>query len=228
MIDWWVWLSGAVPDLEDLERFGWSEIDLRFMVGRIAEQILEAGCGIVHGGHPTYAPIIEQAARGFPDTHPRVRIVVTGYHFDAPSGEAFVQRHSYAEVELTPKQRTRDESLTAMRLRLVELCDAIVCIGGRLHTTGDRRPGLEEEIELAIRYRRPTYLLGSFGGFTQHYYQTELRADTARLRNGLDDDDNRLLAETSDPSLALKILMKGLARARAARGSGGSARDERD
>jgi hypothetical protein len=221
MLDWWVWLSGAVPDLDDLQRHGWSEIDIRFMVARIVERCFTDGYGIVHGNHPTYTPIVEQVARGFPGAEPRVRIVTSRFHFETPDDEArFTQRHAYADIELTERRTTRLESMTVMRMRLAERCDAVVCIGGRLHSDGSKRPGVEEEIEIALRDHRCTYLLGRFGGFTAKYYEQEIRGHEDKLQNGLDREENRVLAEDASPIRVLKILMKGLRQARdASRGA---------
>ena len=62
-------------------------------------------------------------------------------------------------------------SLTAMREQMNTAVDARVLIGGQIGSFGagglGRYPGLAEEALLAIRSKKPVYLVGAFGGCTE-------------------------------------------------------------
>lgn len=58
-------------------------------------------------------------------------------------------------------------SLTKMRCRMIEDCDARICAGGRDKGYKGKMPGVLEEILIASEKKLPIYLLGGFGGITQ-------------------------------------------------------------
>lgn len=55
-------------------------------------------------------------------------------------------------------------ALTHLRLRLTEISDARICIGGRLTNFQGRYPGIVEEALFSMRARKPLYLVGLLGG----------------------------------------------------------------
>ncbi len=57
-------------------------------------------------------------------------------------------------------------SLTAMRERMAQDLDARILLGGRIEGYSGRYPGLAEEALLAIRAKKPLYLVGGYGGCT--------------------------------------------------------------
>lgn len=57
-------------------------------------------------------------------------------------------------------------SLSNMRYQMINACDVRICAGGRLHGFKGILPGLLEEVVLAIKLRKPIFLLGGFGGIT--------------------------------------------------------------
>ncbi len=58
----------------------------------------------------------------------------------------------------------RARCLTAMRKRMNQEIDSRVILGGRTTGYTGTYPGLAEEADLAIRSRKPLYLIGGFGG----------------------------------------------------------------
>jgi hypothetical protein len=58
----------------------------------------------------------------------------------------------------------RARGLTHHRHRLDQLCDARICIGGRLAGAAGRYPGVVEEALLALRARKPLYIISLLGG----------------------------------------------------------------
>jgi hypothetical protein len=57
-------------------------------------------------------------------------------------------------------------ALTHLRLRLTEMSDARLCLGGRLKDFQGRFPGIVEEAWLSVRAKKPLYLVGLLGGAT--------------------------------------------------------------
>ncbi len=208
-------MSGAVPELDELRRRGASELDLRLMVARIAEQVIDRGGGLVHGNHPTYTPIVESVAASFPGAERRVRIFATGWFYqDSEEEVAFRARHEpYAEVAIEAARNSLEASLTLMREAFTAACDALICIGGRGRTNERKIPGVGEEVKLMRDVqRRPVFLLGGFGGYTHELYREEFEKDPRRLGNALSDEENRRLADDGNLARVLALLTKGLER----------------
>ena len=55
-------------------------------------------------------------------------------------------------------------SLTTMRKKLIDYCDAIVLLGGKVEGFAGHIPGVAEEAQLALAAEKPVYLCGGFGG----------------------------------------------------------------
>ena len=50
---------------------------------------------------------------------------------------------------------------------MIEKCDARICVGGRCADYSGRMPGVLEEILIAIKKKKPIFLLGGFGGISE-------------------------------------------------------------
>jgi len=59
------------------------------------------------------------------------------------------------------------DSLTRMRTEMNKFTDARIILGGRTKGYAGAMPGLLEESLIALRKKKPTYLIGSYGGVTQ-------------------------------------------------------------
>lgn len=70
------------------------------------------------------------------------------------------------DIAKTPNysKAVRVIALTHLRLRLTEISNARICIGGRLSNFQGRYPGIVEEALLSVRARKPLYLVGLLGG----------------------------------------------------------------
>lgn len=55
-------------------------------------------------------------------------------------------------------------ALTLMRKKSIAKSDARICAGGRCYGAKGTMPGVLEEILLAVKYNKPLYLMGGFGG----------------------------------------------------------------
>lgn len=69
------------------------------------------------------------------------------------------------EPSLDPEERRRLD-FRWMRRQLVLLCDARICLGGKLAQRNHRTHGVVEEVAFALRQARPVYLCGMLKGST--------------------------------------------------------------
>lgn len=111
---------------------------------------LERGGIVVLGGHPTFTPLVTEAARitlGRAGQE-RVRIYQSRYFVTATMIEAL---STTATVIDTPRLESRAASLRLMRREMVSAYPnaIVVAIGGRTEEGGQHVPGIDEEIELA-------------------------------------------------------------------------------
>ncbi|WP_170973099.1 TIR domain-containing protein [Citrobacter sp. wls827] len=60
------------------------------------------------------------------------------------------------------------KSLSSMRKRMIQECDARICAGGRLTGYKGCMPGVLEEVLLTIEHKKPLFLLGGFGGIASY------------------------------------------------------------
>src|SRR5262252_1284518 len=210
----WIGLSGAIPEIEELRKAGWSELGTRLVVSRLASRILHAGSGIVYGSHPTFVPLVEAAVATVPqsDTAKMIRMFVARHYVSTADDEnQFMQAHGlYAEIVYTGTlHQERNPALTEMRQHMINACDALICVGGKLHRDG-APPGVDEEAELALQHGKPVYLVGAGGGRALQIFQERFRDNSDALNNGLTHEENRLLAETTDPWQATTLILQGL------------------
>jgi hypothetical protein len=160
---------------------------------------LSLGGTIVCGGHPTFTPLLVEAARGVLGTGVRDRLVIyQSAWFVAPA--AAQELAAAATVRLTDRAESRDASLTVMRTLMATegRPDAVLAIGGRTSEGGTHVPGIDEEIGLARRHGLGVYLLGAPGGRAAAL-ASMFAADSepwSRLGNALDPDANRFLQQT--------------------------------
>src|SRR6185295_13720083 len=84
-----------------------------------------------------------------------------------------------------------------LRKWLVSRCDAQVAVGGKWWKSVGGRSGVPLEIELAIERGLPCFLLGGLAGAAQTYVQEQPQI-FARLKNGLDEAENREFSTKAD------------------------------
>jgi SLOG cluster2 len=135
---------------------------------------------------------------------------------------------------LEPRQPADDEwarGLTTMRNVVTGVSDARVVLGGRVEGFKGRMPGVAEEALAALSARQPLFLLGGFGGCARDIAcDLGLAADTPRsraswagrsvfagfnagsLNNGLDAEENAILATTVHVDQAVTLILRGLLR----------------
>ena len=137
---------------------------------------------------------------------------------------------------LAPRPATDDEwaaGLTAMRNVMTRESNARIVLGGRVQDFKGRMPGIAEESLAALRAGQPLFLLGGFGGCARDIAEdlglaptgpiprppwpgrNDFAGFTARnLNNGLDAEENAILATTVHVDQAVTLILRGLLRQR--------------
>ena len=127
-----------------------------------------------------------------------------------------------------------DNGLTAIRNTMAHESLACIVVGGSTVLGHETMPLAAQDAMVSLRNQRPLYVLGGFGGCAQdiatflgltnalattHY--TWAHADAfsdyrgpTHLHNGLDESENRTLAETDDAEAATRLVLLGLERVR--------------
>ncbi len=172
---------------------------------------LALGGAIVCGGHPTFVPLLSEAARSVLGADARERLIVyQSQWFTAPAQHEELSPH--AQVVLTAGEASRAASLTLMREQMVGAghAAAVLALGGRTVEGGTHTPGIDEEIALARAHGLPVYLLGAPGGQAA-VLAAQAAGETpawGMLGNRLGAAGNELLASTEDYEHAARLIWR--------------------
>lgn len=206
-------LSGAVPerDLWSSPSDGYSILE---SVAVLANLVLGGGGEIVHGCHPTFTPILKQAALSqLPSNSNRLHLVSSEY-FPTYSSQLALGAYPIPHITRTPRMMSwstgmpsRGGSLSSMRVRLVNGGNVFVALGGKYHKDDGIVPGVREELELAKGRGMPCFLIGAFGGVT-----AELASGNSEraMGNLMTDEENALLSHATDPTTVIGVLLTHL------------------
>jgi hypothetical protein len=168
-----VGIAGAIP-----ERQWWGEVaDLDRLiltfVAQLSALVLRYGGRLVHGSQPLLTPIVaEQACLQSRERSESLTLVASQLFGAIPEVAQTAAETARASMIVTAKQGegdardadTRNKSLTAMRLALMQEIDVLVAIGGKLHVESGFNPGVLEELAMARWHGLPTFIVGAFGG----------------------------------------------------------------
>jgi hypothetical protein len=184
-------------------------------VQAVAATWLRLGGAIVSGGHPTFVPLLVEAARLLGGASARERLIVFQWEwYAAPAQLEALAAH--ATVIPTSREPSRDESLTLMRRRMVNEGEAaaVIAIGGRTEEGGAHRPGIEEEIRLARVQGLPVYLFGAAGGQAALIASREAAASVpwGDLGNAFEAAQNEWLRQTEEYEEATRAIWETVAR----------------
>lgn len=170
---------------------------------------LRLGGSIVMGGHPTFTPLVTEAARLTVPGREQQSITIYQSRYFAADG-AVAELSSRARVVATDANDGRTASLTAMRERMAAepSIRAVVAIGGRTHEGGTHVPGIDEEIEFALARGLPVFLLGAPGGRAAELAEAIVTGHQtwSQMNNPLSDPDNEEMATTDDFEVAAETI----------------------
>lgn len=175
----------------------------------------------MHGGHPTFTPIILRQARQHAENRARkpVTLVMSDLWARHLPREDIQSFSDVAEFVVTRKigdggpqdPRTRNQSLAAMRRVLIDAQNIMVAVGGKMHSGDGNIPGVGEEMTLAQRKGIPRFLIGGLGGFARKM-ANELTPES--LDNALSREANVSLFSTDDVAASVNILFEHLAQSK--------------
>jgi hypothetical protein len=195
-------LLGAFPSEEEAVQ------EVVQAVHAVSTTWLRLGGSIVFGGHPTFTPLLAEAARLVVPGREAERVTVyQSRWFASPS--ALQELEGMLTVVATEAAKKRNDSLTIMRSAMCGLAaNAVIAIGGRTAEGGTHEPGIDQELALARAAGSPAYLLGATGGRT-----AELAAEARlapepweTLANGLSVDQNEELFQSDDYEGAARLI----------------------
>jgi hypothetical protein len=134
--------------------------------------------------------------------------------------------------QLLPHAASGDEwaqGLTAMRDVVTRRSDARIVLGGKVEGFMGRMPGIAEEALISLRASQPLFVLGGFGGCTGDIAMDLGLSSSSPVRdwpgrgnftgfsaealnNGLDAEENAILANTVHVDQAVTLILRGLLR----------------
>jgi uncharacterized protein len=204
-----VWLSGSLPEVKtstEKER-----ADILEFVSRFSAKVFQLGGHIIHGSHPSFTPTLLEQASAYQKSGGKkdsLILAVSRFWSKQPQSVPLDDWRRQCLVYETPEasgQNARDDSLKILRSWMVARCDAIVVIGGKWWQEIAGRAGVPLEVGLAMDRGIACFLLGGPGGVARDYVAKHPQL-LGKLKNGLDDATNHLLAtENHVGNLADKV-----------------------
>jgi hypothetical protein len=89
-----------------------------------------------------------------------------------PPADLGIDQNVFVEPDDMPGRYIWSRSLTAMRIEMNGRTDARVLLGGQVTGFKGKYPGLLEEALLALRSKKPLYVIGGFGGCARSIVET--------------------------------------------------------
>lgn len=218
-----IWLSGSLPEDEDTTKEQRNAI--LAVVRDLARRVFESGGHIVHGSHPSLTPVLLEEAKSYHEKGGRkdaLTLVVSRFWSKDTSKVPLDVWRESALVYVTPEatgDNARDESLTILRKWMSSRSDAIVVIGGKWWRAVSGRAGIPIELNLAMEMGLPCFLLGGFGGIAESFVEKYSEV-LSQLKNGLNPNENRLLATLENVGNATELVCDQLERLPLVRGKG--------
>lgn len=222
-----IWLSGAVPKSELSKEQHDSIVEF---ARQLARKVFLLGGYIVHGSHPSLTPVLLEEAERFHAGNPaadRRLILIVSRFFSRQVELPLDQWRVRAVVLETPEAPTqqepnRDASLEIMRRWMASRADAVVAVGGESWSDVPGRAGVSKELNLAFERGLPCFLLAGLGGRAASFVEENPRV-VLRLRNGLNDEENRRIASDGDANELTSTVVAQLARLPLVKGKGAEA-----
>lgn len=177
---------------EDLDRYGLKPDDINTVTVDLCRRFVGLGAQVVLGHQWRPNGVMEAVAR-----------FAQAYHGESTEGHiihnymAWPDRAALSETdrtqlrplvdirELTDHQDDRAEALRAMREQVADLCDARICLAGKMYQKPEFVHGVIEEVALTLRLGRPVYMSKMMGGSTAvmiDVIRGRLDPDQARIR----------------------------------------------
>ena len=129
-----------------------------------------------------------------------------------------IENGGWREIFSATPQEQHARMLTELRVLLTELLDpgCRICIGGKISGYDGNESGVVEEARLALKLKKPLYLLGGFGGATRQLgeYKGHGCMSYWKANNGLSKQQKQELFETTDIERSLRLISNGVEKIR--------------
>ncbi len=159
------WISGAVPEYEN-----WSnplvDRDILEFVSVFSSLTYKLGGNIVHGSHPSLTPALKRSASRFSKNSNQLQLFISDMFIENNS-ERPTGRFKETIVNAIKNEEgkyLRNESLTFLREKMSKEANFAIFIGGKFHNGTGFKPGVAEEIEIAIINNIPSFILAGVQG----------------------------------------------------------------
>lgn len=154
-------ISGAFPDGEEIYKQTLTDALVIF-----AKSILKSGYTLTFGSHPTFQELFFEISKLiYPENYKEhLKMYISKWFEDkyTHSRDYYKEKSEFNEIE---KGSTLSKSLTNMRKEMIQRREvsSLICLGGKIKKNKFEE-GIREEIELAIEYKIPIFVVGSVGG----------------------------------------------------------------
>lgn len=195
-------IAVSVSDSPDLAQLGLGTQHLHQAMAEIAQYLFASGAHLIYGGDLRtngFTSILFELAARYHNRSAETRVMFTNYlpwatHIVESSDELLAIQEEVEpygklvllsvdgkEMPLERKKKIVDERpspetwaacLTAMRAVATDVADARVLLGGSVSGFLGAMPGIAEEALITIRKKKPTYILGGFGGCSGDIVET--------------------------------------------------------
>lgn len=154
-------VSGAFPDCEEVYKQSLTDALIIF-----AKAIMKSGYVLTFGAHPTFQELFFEIARniGGQDSRNMLKMFISNWFLEKEC-EKEEYYNSNCQLIKCEKMENLNNSLSVMRKKMIQRKEvkALVCLGGKIKEN-KKEEGVREEIDLAIEYDIPVFIVGSVGG----------------------------------------------------------------
>ena len=189
--------------------------DIANFVSKLAAKIFSEGGAIVHGSHPSFIAPLKKAAESFIDAggdKGALTLVRAKSFATAQYAAEIEEQQMYAAVEIVPAEfedGNPKSGLTPMRDWMADRSDAIVCVGGAWWDVNKTNAGVPNELDTMLELGKPGFVAAGFGGAIAGYLDEDPSL-LRRLKNGLSQEDNEVIARCTNVDSVVDLIVEQL------------------
>lgn len=189
--------------------------DIANFVSKLAAKIFSEGGSIVHGSHPSFIAPLKKAAENFIDAggdKGALTLVRAKSFATAQYAAEIEEQQMYAAVEIVPaefEEGNPKSGLTPMRDWMADRSDAIVCVGGAWWDVNKTNAGVPNELDTMLELGKPGFVAAGFGGAIAGYLNEDPSL-LRRLKNGLSQEDNEVIARCTNVDSVVDLIVEQL------------------
>lgn len=154
-------VSGAFPECDEIYKQSLTDALIIF-----AKVIMKKGYILTFGAHPTFQELFFEIAKKINEKESKdmLKMFISDWFMNKNYDKERYYRDNCHLIRSKKKENLND-SLSTMRKEMIQRNEvkALVCLGGKIRENKNEE-GIREEIELAIEYNVPVFIVGSVGG----------------------------------------------------------------